>query len=409
MAQQRMKTKVQEMRNLAGLELNALVHAQVLPVDVFQKARISAQGTPIYDINGEILFHRTPIMRGQKQVAYADVAANPVFNDAVLAVSYGQVWDEDAARDEATRAAHEVQRDLKFDTIRFVAYSYPKIAVQFLLNGAEVLMLEWHTWQPVPVQQAHETNQARKNGSRNGTPPSNFERWSLVEYTPEDRRASNFNALQEKLGNWRRVQAEVINGDRPFRATVVDSLKFERLFEPVLRLNVDTRELRYRPDTAEHTPCFQLRGQITNVWCVAASVQMLLDFYRYYRPQTTLAADLGLGTINNPNGLPYSQDTQVVTVLEDVTDHGLEASMNTSPTWNEFVAEIQANHPLISFIPGHSRAVAGYTSTSLFGWFLFRGLLVYDPWPPTTGVITRWENFDTQTYRRTFSAQLAAD
>ena len=36
----------------------------------------------------------------------------------------------------------------------------------------------------------------------------------------------------------------------------------------------------------------------------------------------------------------------------------------------------------------------------------FRGLLVYDPWPPSTGVITRWENFDTQTYQYGYSAQV---
>ena len=29
----------------------------------------------------------------------------------------------------------------------------------------------------------------------------------------------------------------------------------------------------------------------------------------------------------------------------------------------------------------------GFTQTELFGWYLFRGLLVYDPWPPTGGVI----------------------
>jgi len=36
----------------------------------------------------------------------------------------------------------------------------------------------------------------------------------------------------------------------------------------------------------------------------------------------------------------------------------------------------------------------------------FRGLLVYDPRPPNAGVITRWENFDTQTYRRAFTAHV---
>ena len=67
-----------------------------------------------------------------------------------------------------------------------------------------------------------------------------------------------------------------------------------------------------------------------------------------------------------------------------------------------------ANRPLVSFIPGHSRTVAGYTRVGLAGFGLaqFRGLLVYDPAPPGVGTITRWENFDAQSYRRTFTAHV---
>jgi hypothetical protein len=109
-----------------------------------------------------------------------------------------------------------------------------------------------------------------------------------------------------------------------------------------------------------------------------------------------------------PNGLPYSQDQLVVTILEKMTCQSLDAWMNTSPDFSEFVSEIDANRPLISFIPAHSRTVAGYTQSllSLLAQNPFRGLLVYDPWPPNAGVITRWENFNTGSYRRTFAARV---
>jgi hypothetical protein len=82
--------------------------------------------------------------------------------------------------------------------------------------------------------------------------------------------------------------------------------------------------------------------------------------------------------------------------------------MTVSPNWSEFRTEIRANRPLVSFIPGHSRTVAGYTRIGLTGFGLvpFRGLLVYDPAPPGIGAITRWENFDAQSYRRTFTAHV---
>ncbi|MPN56221.1 hypothetical protein SDC9_203907 [bioreactor metagenome] len=82
--------------------------------------------------------------------------------------------------------------------------------------------------------------------------------------------------------------------------------------------------------------------------------------------------------------------------------------MVATPTFSLHVNEIRANRPLISFIPGHSRAVAGYTRSlfALAGSPGFSGLLVYDPWPPNAGVITRWENFNTQTYRYAFTAHV---
>ncbi len=134
---------------------------------------------------------------------------------------------------------------------------------------------------------------------------------------------------------------------------------------------------------------------------------MALDFYRYNYAQTRIASELGLGTVSSPSGLPYGNEQLVVDKLESLTSNALAAGMNWSPSFTEFRTEIRGNRPLISFIPGHSRTVAGYTRSGLPWLSPFRGLLVYDPWPPNAGVITRWENFDSQTYRVTFNARLS--
>jgi hypothetical protein len=174
-----------------------------------------------------------------------------------------------------------------------------------------------------------------------------------------------------------------------------------------LRLRLDTRALHYSTRATDHETCFELRDQQTSVWCVAASVQMVLDFYRYEYAQTRIAKELGLGTLANPNGLPYSRDADVVTVLEQLTGKALSAAMDTTPTFGEVRTEIRANRPVISFIPGHSRVVAGYSrfDLGLVGLSL-RGFLVYDPWPPGTGAIVRWEDANTTTYRRAFTAHI---
>jgi hypothetical protein len=135
---------------------------------------------------------------------------------------------------------------------------------------------------------------------------------------------------------------------------------------------------------------------------------MLLNFYRYHYNQVRLAQELDLGTLEDPNGLPYARVGDVVTVLEALTSNALDVTMHVNPAFSVFRDEIRQNRPLISFVPGHSRTVAGYTRNllSIVNQLGFTGLLVYDPWPPNVGVITRWENIATQTYQYAYSAVL---
>lgn len=376
-----------QVKHLAGLELNALRAARVLPAEVFEGARVRTAGTEVYDLNGELLFHRVPVTRGQARVGYADVAAHPALGAPLLAATQGLDWNEDAIRKQAARAARARRKGLRYDRMRFVAYSYPKVGVQFLRGAEEVLLLEYGTWAVVGRPRPE---------PRKPLEPSNFERWSLLDELPERRKRVNMRAFARRVRAWERLKL------RRFDPAVLASDRFLRLVRFPL---IDTRELHYSTRNTDHATCYEVRGQQTNVWCVGASVQMLLDFYRYEYTQVRLAQELGLGTLSNPNGLPYARVGDVVTVIENLTSNALDVTMITNPGWSVFRNEILANRPLISFIPGHSRTVAGYTRSLLIPAPLgFRGLLVYDPWPPNAGVITRWENFDTQTYQYAYTA-----
>jgi hypothetical protein len=370
-------------------ELGLMNVARLLP-PAFEGSRIGA-ATPVFDLNGEELFVRVPLRKGGAVVGYADVATHPGLGAVLLAVSQGLPWNERALLAQARKAAGRRLRQ-KPDSVRFVAYSYPKVAVQFLAAGQELAMLELWTWLAVPPRSRRSADE----------PPSNFERWSLIDEQPPAARRRNAARFQKRVAELDAFvdRAKRVPKDRISRPA------FERVIVDIRALLSETRELHLTSRDADHFTCYEVRGQETNVWCVAGSVQMLLDFYRYEYSQVRLAAALGLGTLANPNGLPYSRDGDVVTVIEKMSSGALDAAMNTSPSWSQFRAEIRANRPLISFIPGHSRTVAGYTRFGLSGIGLtpFRGLLVYDPWPPNVGVVTRWENFDGQTYRRTFAA-----
>jgi len=384
-----MPVPVEQIPRLAGFELNALRASEVLG-EAFDDVAIPRLGTPVHDVNGTVLFHRLPLKRGRTASGYADIAAEESLGEPLLAVAAAP-WDAKALVEAGTAAGRRARRGLKFNAVRFVAYSYPKLALQFLLNREEVLMLELHTWIEVPPAPRKE---------RRALEPSNFERWSLLDELPAATRRARVLAFRKRVELW---QAPALRRIDPLMVSK-DAFRIRGF---VIKL-FDSREVHYSQRDTDHHACYELRGQQTNVWCVGASVEMLLNFYRYSYDQVRLAQELGLGTLANPNGLSYSNVGDVVTVMESLTSNALDVTMHTSPGWSLFRDEIRANRPLISFVPGHSRTVAGYTRTLIFlGTQIgFRGLLVYDPWPPNAGVITRWENFATQTYQYAYSSVL---
>ena len=391
--------KPDEVHTLAAIELNLFNLAHTLPGVRLEGAQLDP-GTPIYDPSGEVLFYRVPLRNEcGGRLGYADVAAHTLFGSPLLATAPDATWDADAWIAKAQTALeslhHEKSYDQKkladYDEVRLVAFSFPKLAVQFLANGKEVIMLELATWAVVPSA----------GPKRKAMEPGSFERWSLIKEMPARKKRSAHKRFEERAKLVGRIKL------RPVADANTISRSNLLAWESILRF-YDTRELHYSTRSSDHHACYELRGQETNVWCVAASVQMVLDFYRYEYTQSRIAQALGLGTLQNPNGLPYANDNDVAVQLNAMSSNALSAQMLTIPPFSAYAAEIRANRPLVSFIPGHSRTVAGYTQSIfvIFGGSGFRGLLVYDPWPPNVGVITRWENFDTQTYRRAFTARV---
>lgn len=389
------KIALREVRELAGLELNALASLAVFPAAEIAGSTLGALGTTIYDINGEPLFYRVPLRKRVGSPGFVDLAADEALGESLLATSWGAAWNEGAIVEQAKAVMAKRHRGLAFDRVRFVAFSYPKVAIQFLLRGREVAMLEWGSWADVP--------QAPVSG-RKPMEPGSFERWSLLGEMPAQQKKENIQAFGARAKTWKdALRAGMFVG---LKATKVDPERF--IIQKEMIKLVESRELHFTTDDATHHPCYELIGQATSVWCVAASVQMFLNFWRYEYTQDRIAQALGLGTRQNPNGLPYARVADVVTQIEALTSNALDATMVVNPAFSVFSSEIRANRPLISFVPGHSRTVAGYYSSlvRLPGQLPFKGLLVYDPWPPNAGTIHRWENFRTTTYQYAYHAHL---
>jgi len=369
-----------ESARLVATQLSVLATLGALP-GLPPCSRLDGEPTPVHDVRGDLLFWRLALGgRG-----YVDIAAHPRLGAPLVAIAPDAEWDPCALLAEAAELG------IEHDGLEFVAYSFPKLAVRFRRAGAEVALRELHTWDQVPDPRRE-----------HGTPPGQFERWSFLDEQSAEVGRDHEERYHQRVESLAHL-ANVLHVHEP-----VVRLLDRRVVEEVLRPHVDFRELLYSHRDADHSTCVALRGQETNTWSVAASVQIFLDFYRYRYEQDRLAYELGLGTEEEPVGLPHSREFDVVLALESLTGKSLTASMNKHPNFGEYRAEIRANRPLISFVPGHARVVAGYTRTSslrLMG-ASFAGLLVYDPWPPNAGVIRRWENVDTTVYRRTFTARV---
>jgi hypothetical protein len=153
----------------AWAELNLLNLSRAVRLE---GARFSRAGTVVYDLAGEPLFLRTPIEGGDDE-AYADSAIDPRVGAPLLSVSQAE-WDANALYQEAAETLRSRRRPVTFNDARFVAFSFPKVAIQFLRDGQEVALLELYTWRQVPPARKRKKNE----------PPGDFERWSFLNELP---------------------------------------------------------------------------------------------------------------------------------------------------------------------------------------------------------------------------------
>ncbi|MGH2941265.1 MAG: hypothetical protein ACRDLN_00605 [Solirubrobacteraceae bacterium] len=389
-----MATGNTSLRALAWIELNMLNFADVLPL---RGAVMEREPTDVYDLNGEPLFQRFPIDLPQG-VGFVDVAADPRLGAPLVAVSASGEWSEGALLHQATAAFGARFPGKAFDSARFVAFSFPKIAVQFLSYGEEIALLELFTWEPVPPACQRPT----------GEPPANFDRWSFLDELDPGAARTRRSRFTKRVAELEPIIAELDGeGFSKIERRLLESRSGSP--RPTARGRSRARlssTTPIRSETREVRPSYEVRGQQTNVWCVPASVQMLLDFYHHEQEQTRIATELGLGTLSKPRPLPVLREAAVLGAIGDLTRNALNATTRPAPNWSYFRSQINANRPMISFILGHSRMVAGYTISNVYAISPFRGLLVLDPWPPRSGVVTRWENFVVPTHTRAYTAHV---
>lgn len=353
-------------------------------------AELDPEPLLIYDLNGDPLFFEFSAMDGNQQAGRMKTCANKNLGTPVMTVELGpRKWDPSKGIERAKKQAQELFPKARIEDTELVCYSYPKI-------GVRVDLVEPQQQEVSVIFDVADGSQVTRFGNDelegqtawsyldSLAPRKIEENVALWELRDQEREAAQKKAPKLLARGYTSTEAVKI------KDTLV--VKSPYLYLPFYSSKV----LRFSPRCNTHE-CFELYAQQTNVYCAVATGQMILDFYRYHYDQDDIATAMstGAGGTTNPNQ---------VAGYESLSNNGLDATFDNTADWNEAKAEIDANRPLKSGIPGHARACAGWKRQNI--WVINqpaqKWLQIYDPWPWNENICdggaVYWEDWSAVTH-----------
>ncbi|MGI8807979.1 MAG: C39 family peptidase [Acidimicrobiales bacterium] len=358
--------------------------------------RAAAGGRPaegpitVNDLDGESLFYEYEVADEEGVVATVRASANEAIGMSLLSVQLGgRGWSPSEAVRHAEAYASQAY-DAKPIRSELVCFSYPKVGVRVVLDipgrGEASVIIDVADGLPI--------NNFGPDEPEGVTAYSYYR--ELVEPTG-DARARRWAREAEERETLYRVAPQLVeesfSADVSMREVLVPTFLERSAY--LARALSTQKVIRYGPRCSPHE-CFQLYAQETDVYCAVATGQMILDFYRWNYTQAEIAAAMNTGASGTDN-------PEQVAGYNALSRNTLVATFDGTAAWSEAKAEIDANRPVKSGIPGHARAVAGWmrTLSGIFiggGAFYDRSLKVYDPWPwnadSCAGGAIVWEDWD---------------
>lgn len=353
-------------------------------------AEIDPEPLLIHDINGQVLFYEFGVMDGKKMVGYFRASASKIIGSAVPIVGLGpRTWDPGKAGTAAKEKVKKRFPKTKIIKTELVCYSYPRMGVRVYFEdpklGKKSLIVDVGDFSFVENFGADELEGStawsfyREVAEKNAV--NNEQLW---EQTDKDLEAA-------KSATPKIVDSALTARELPkLKHTFIPELEF-----PISFISWRTIKFSFRCNTHD---CFELYAQKNNWYCAVATGQMILDFYRYYYSQDDIADAMGtidyVGTYNSGQVQGY----------ESLSKNCLDATYDNTANWSEAKAEIDANRPLKSGVPGHARACAGWKRENICLWPgpCKRWLKIYDPSPPNPDICSGgsiyWEDWDTKTH-----------
>ena len=376
-------TPKRELLELASLSVLNSIKEGIPGIVDWAKAHILNEPLTIYDINGKPLFLDFKIRRGGQTLGTIRTGASRILGVPVIAFELGsRSWNYNDAVRKLTPTVENDHPGWNIIQTRLVCYSYPKLGVMFEMTdrGGEhqSLIFDVADLSPIPEKPVSDVEGAYA--------------WSFYDSLPHNIRRIGLD-LYERFDQWRLSIPRIIR--EGFRGNA-GLTRFSDMIEGAPGGTV-TKQLQfcthYDYNEARSHHCFVLHAQQKNDYCAVATCQMILCFYRYYYSQDHIARRLRY----SPGGCPSDTSSE----YENLTFNHVDATYDSSPTWEKARSQIDALHPLKSGIIGHARACTGYSFfQSVSGLEIQdKKLYIYDPWPWNTtyksGGSVYWENWDS--------------
>jgi hypothetical protein len=332
--------------------------------------------TTVYDLNNEALFYDFPVVSSKgERIGLVRASASRVLGVPVPSIYVtAPPWNVEASMDKAVALAKVKYKGEVIGT-KLVCYAYPKlgIAVEWKKERkTQRTILDIGDLSVVPKK--------AESGMRGPGAVSFYERAS-EEAVPESLKL--FEAYDKVVDDLQERSKQ----DLATRKTMTEINQVYLAIPSVVQVSMfKTKILTLCAHNVSHE-CFNLHGQENGVYCVVATGQMLMDFYRFYHSQSSIATAMGTGA----GGTSYAGE---INGYQSLTCSHFTALQDSSPTFAEAKAEIDANRPFDYSYSYHAMACAGYREQRIYiiGATPEKSVYLYDPSPVGIGTI-RWETW----------------
>lgn len=355
-------------------QLNAGVYTKTRGIQGWLGARLG-RPTVVYDLNDQPLFYDFPVFSRRRQnLGLIRSSANRVLGVPVPSINIGRVpWDVRAATEKAIEIVRRKFRGKVVGT-KIVCYAYPKlgVAVDWEERSRE------HQRTIIDIGDFSIVPERVEPGMRGPGAWSFYGQIKEEQVQESVRHFEQYSRLKDEI-----QERSGVSLARNLKLTEAKTVQSNLL---TILPAFTTKILTFCTHGYSHE-CFRMHGQENSVWCVVATGQMILDFWRYYNSQSNIATAMGTGS----GGTGWTGE---VNGLNSLTCSHFNAQSDMSPTFAKVKTEINANRPFDYSYSYHAMACAGYRQQN---WYIFgttpeQSVYLYDPWPPNVGTI-RWETW----------------